>query len=208
MTIVQSLIAFTLAATVLTITPGPDSGLVLRTAIVDGWRPAMQASLGIVTGLVIWGAGVAVGLGALVATSETAFAILQWAGAIYLVWFGLLFLLHPRKNFTDADARRASAKKALWRGLSQNLLNPKIAVFYVSFLPQFVPADRPAATFTFLLAVLHTVLTLVWFATLVLATKPLAAWLHRPNILARIDRFTGCIFMASGAQLAFSKLPI
>ncbi len=204
MTIAQALIAYIIAATVLTITPGPDSGLVLRTAIVDGAKQAALASLGIVTGLVVWGIAVAVGLGALMAASETAFRILQWAGAIYLVWFGLRLMLKPRQHLDETPA--LAHARAFRSGLLQNLLNPKICVFYISFLPQFVPDGGDVMVWTPILAGVHIGLTLIWFAALVLATRPLADMLRRPNVLARIDRFTGAVFVASGAQLGLSRL--
>ncbi len=204
MSVAQALVAYIIAATVLTITPGPDSGLVLRTAIVDGAKQAARASLGIVTGLSVWGVAVAVGLGALMAASEAAFRILQWAGAIYLVWFGLRLMVKPRKHLDETPA--LAQTQAFRSGLLQNLLNPKICVFYVSFLPQFVPAGGEVLIWTPILASVHIGLTLIWFAALVLATRPLADMLRKPNVLSRIDRFTGAVFMASGAQLGLSRL--
>src|SRR5687767_1909404 len=130
----QSLIAFTVAAALLTVTPGLDTALVLRTAAAEGPRRATLATLGIATGCLIWGALVALGLGALLAASQLAFTVLKWVGAAYLVWLGIGMILKPRQTF-DAGQAQPSAG-SFRRGLLTNLLNPKVGVFYVSFLPQ------------------------------------------------------------------------
>ena len=103
MTVTQSLISFVLAATLLTITPGLDSALVLRTAAVEGTSRAVRAGFGIVAGCLAWGGAIAVGLGALLAASATAFVVLKWIGVCYLVWLGIQLLRRPRSTFAAAD---------------------------------------------------------------------------------------------------------
>jgi threonine/homoserine/homoserine lactone efflux protein len=184
--------------------------LVLRTTAAAGARAAARAAMGVAAGCLLWGAAVAVGLGALLAASETAFATLKWAGAGYLSWLGLHMLLRPRERFAtefalDSDAGGARTLGWFWKGLLQNWLNPKVGVFYVSFLPQFVPATAPGAAYTLLLAALHGALGLIWFTALILATRPLAGLLRRPAVIKAIDRFTGCVFLAFGAKLALSR---
>ena len=157
MTVAQALVAFCVAAGLLTIAPGLDTALVLRTAAAQRPRDAALAALGIVMGCLTWGAAVAFGLGALLAASELAFTVLKWAGALYLVWLGLNLLLQPRSRFDFELTARAGAppprsRSWLGRGYFTNLLNPKVGVFYVSFLPQFLPAHVPAGPFILLLA--------------------------------------------------------
>ncbi len=207
MTVAQSLLSFSLAAGLLTITPGLDTALVLRTAAAAGPAAAARAAVGVVVGCLLWGVAVAVGLGALLAASETAFALLQWAGAAYLSWMGLRMLLRPRGRFAMETGSGPDAPRLGWfaRGLLQNLLNPKIGVFYVSFLPQFVPATAPIVGYTLLLASLHGVLGLAWFAGLISATRPLRRWLRRPAVIRAADRVTGCVFLMFGARLALSR---
>ena len=151
MSVLQALVAFSLAAGLLTITPGLDTALVLRTAAVEGPRRAAMAGAGICLGTLVWGGAVAIGLGALLATSALAFTALKWAGAAYLVWLGARLILKPRDRF-DVEAAGVPAGAGPWawfrRGLLTNLLNPKVGVFYVSFLPQFVPQGVPAAPFS------------------------------------------------------------
>lgn len=200
-----SLLAFLLAAGLLTITPGVDTALVLRAAAVEGPRRAGFASLGIGLGCLVWGAAVAVGLAALLAASPLAYAALSWAGAAYLCWLGLRMLLRPRDSMGTAGAAATSSRGWFLRGLLGNLLNPKIGVFYVSFLPQFVPAGMPPGPWTFGLACLHVVLGLAWCAVLILATRPLGQALRRPRVVRALDRLTGAVFIGFGVKLALSR---
>lgn len=210
MTVAQALIAFCVAAGLLTIAPGLDTALVLRTAAAEGPKSAALASLGVVMGCLAWGAAVAFGLGALLTASQVAFTVLKWAGALYLVWLGVNLLLKPRSRFDLELADRASAASSrgwLLRGFLTNLLNPKVGVFYVSFLPQFLPAHVAAGPFIFLLAALHALMGLVWFAILITATRPVARALKRPAIVRRLDRLTGLVFLGFGVKLALVRRP-
>ena len=201
-----SLIAFAAAATLLTVTPGLDTALVLRTAAVEGRRRAMAAAVGIGLGCLAWGGLVAVGLGALLAASELAYRILKWAGAAYLLWLGLQLILSKRTGLASADALPAGGVTTwLRRGLLTNLLNPKVGVFYVSFLPQFIPAGSSVPAMTVLLAAIHVALGLIWFAALILATAPLGQALKRPKVIRALDRVTGGVFILFAGKLALSR---
>ncbi len=207
MTIAQALIAFSIAAGLLTLTPGLDTALVLRTAAVEGPKRAWLAAIGICLGTLIWGALVALGLGALLAASQFAFTVLKWAGAAYLVWMGLNLILKPRDKFEVASAVAGPAKAStwFWRGVLNNLLNPKAGVFYVSFLPQFVPLGVPAAPWMVMLAAMHDVFGLIWFAFLIGATRPIAGALQRAAVVRWLDRITGGVFLGFGVNLALSR---
>jgi threonine/homoserine/homoserine lactone efflux protein len=208
MTVFQALAAFSVAAGLLTITPGLDTTLVLRTAAVEGSPNAARAALGILAGCLAWGAAVALGLGALLAASELAFTVLKWAGALYLLWLGLNLLLKPRSEFNiEANPAASSTRTNNWlrRGFFSNLLNPKVGVFYVSFLPQFVPDAVAPGPFIFLLAVLHALMGIAWFAALIMVTRPIAHALKRPGVVRRLDRLTGLIFVAFGVKLALAR---
>jgi threonine/homoserine/homoserine lactone efflux protein len=200
-----ALIAFVAAASLLTITPGLDTAMVLRTAAVEGPRTAALAGLGIICGCLAWGAAVALGLGVLLAASSFAYVALKWAGAAYLAWIGIRLILQPRSQF-DLGAAPNVGRGNWWaRGFLNNLLNPKIGVFYVSFLPQFAPAGYPAAPFIFLLAVIHGVLGALWFSALIAATSPLKRWLARQAVVRWIDRVTGAVFLGFGLRLALDR---
>jgi threonine/homoserine/homoserine lactone efflux protein len=202
-----ALTAFVIAAALLTVTPGLDTALVLRTAGVEGARRAALAGLGICLGCLAWGLIAALGLGALLQASEFAYTILRWAGAAYLVYLGVKLIGSKREGLIDQDAgpEGASGGAWFWRGLLTNLLNPKVGIFYVSFLPQFIPSGASVAGNTILLAAIHAALGLAWFGALILATRPIAAVLRRPGTVRMLDRLTGGLFLLFGARLALVR---
>lgn len=216
MTVPESLIAFAIAAGLLTLTPGLDTALMLRTAAIEGPRRAAATGAGILTGCLVWGAAVAIGLGALLTASETAFTLLKWAGAAYLVWMGAGMILKPRRTYdpvppasrpSDGSAYplRAGEVGGFNRGLMTNLLNPKVGVFYVSFLPQFVPVGVAAGPWMFGLAALHAAMGAAWFVVLVSLTLPLAGLLHRPGVVTWLDRVTGAVLIGFAVRLALAR---
>ncbi|KAF1061392.1 MAG: Homoserine/homoserine lactone efflux protein [Pseudomonas citronellolis] len=205
MTATDSLLAFTLAATLLTLTPGLDTALVLRTASVEGSRQAFRAALGVNAGCLLWGAAVAFGLGALLAVSELAYATLKYCGAAYLCWLGLNMLLHPRKQLAPSQASGNRDSNWFLKGMLGNVLNPKVGIFYVSFLPQFIPQGASLLTWTFGLVGIHVALGLVWSSLLIGATRPLSSWLQRERVIRWMDRTTGAVFLLFAARLAFGK---
>lgn len=200
------LLAFVAAASVLTLTPGVDTAMVLRAATVDGRRPAQMAALGIALGCLAWGAAVSLGLGALLQASEMAYTCVKVLGAAYLIWLGGKLILAPREVLSDEDRLEApsDARTAFFRGFLTNVLNPKIGIFYVTFLPQFVPLGANVAGHTFLLACIHVLLTLTWFGALIAATVPLSHFLHRPTVVQTLDRVTGGVFIVFGLKIAGS----
>jgi threonine/homoserine/homoserine lactone efflux protein len=207
MTVVQALAAYVMAAGLLTVTPGLDTALVLRTAAVEGPKRALLAALGINFGCLVWGAAVALGLGALLAASAVAFTVLKWAGAAYLVWLGLKLLLKPRERFDVAGGGPTGGGDLTWmrRGFLTNLLNPKIGVFYVSFLPQFLPDGVAAGPFIFLLASVHVAIGSLWSGVLIAGTRPIAGVLQRAAVVRWLDRVTGGVFVGFGLRLALER---
>lgn len=202
-----ALLAFTATAALLTITPGLDTALVLRTAAAEGPRRAMLAAVGIALGCLVWGLLVGAGLGALLQASRLAYDLLRWAGALYLAYLGIRLIISPRREMmlTVSDEETAPRQPNwLVRGFLTNMLNPKVGVFYVSFLPQFIPAGSSALGWSVLLASIHNVLGLLWFGALVLATRPLLGALRKPGVLAWLDRLTGALFIGFGVKLALS----
>lgn len=200
-------LAFLAAATILTVTPGVDTAMVLRAATVDGRRAGAAASAGIILGCLIWGAAVSLGLGVVLRASELAYAVLKFAGAACLVWLGAKLLLSPREALNPAaEVPGANSRcDAFGKGFLTNMLNPKIGVFYITLLPQFVPAGADVAGYSFFLAGVHILLTLIWFAVLIAATVPLGRFLRKPKAIKALDRMTGGVFVAFGLKLATSS---
>jgi threonine/homoserine/homoserine lactone efflux protein len=195
-------LAASTAAALLTVTPGLDTALVLRTTVSEGPRRAVMAALGIVVGCLCWAALVAVGLAALIAASKVAYGVLRLVGAAYLIWLGYRMLRYPRRAFAEAGPRPRGVASAFARGALTNLLNPKVGIFYVSFLPGFVPPGAPIGPFILLLGAIHAALGLLWFACLISAAAPITRRLRRPALLETLDRLTGGLFAILGVGLA------
>jgi threonine/homoserine/homoserine lactone efflux protein len=202
----SSLIAFIGTAIVVVVTPGLDTAFVLRTAAAEGRRNGVCAAIGIGLGCLCWGGAAAFGLGALLAASPAAFALLKTAGAAYLLWLGIRLLARPRAAFEQAQPRSIVAASpgagALKRGFATNILNPKVGVFYLTLLPQFVPAGAEAGWYSFGLASLHVFLATTWFTILATVTASARHLLRQPNAMPALDRITGGVFVAFGLHLA------
>lgn len=211
-----AILAFTIAVSLLVLTPGVDTALVLRTALVEGPNAALAAGLGVATGVLIWGIVTALGLGVLLASSKTAYQVLTLAGAAYLVWLGLRMLYRawrPPPRVQDAQdavsvSLHSDATRAwFWRGLMTNLLNPKVGVFYVSFLPQFIPSTMPMLGFGIGLAAIHAAITLIWFCILCAATRQIASLLRGTAFTRAMDGAAGTAMMMFAVRLAFDPRP-
>lgn len=204
MTVNDSLFAFSLAALLLTLTPGLDTALILRTACAEGGKKAFHAALGIDAGCFVWGALVALGLGALLAVSEMAYTVLKVCGAVYLSWLGLQLLIRPRSSFSNGDDNNVSQGSWFNRGMLGNVLNPKMGIFYVSFLPQFIPAGHSPLIWTFILVSIHVAIGTIWSVTLILSTHFASAVLKKSRVVRVMDRATGGLFLCFAAKLAIS----
>jgi threonine/homoserine/homoserine lactone efflux protein len=201
------ILAFTAAAGVLTLTPGLDTAMILRTATSGGARKGVAAALGISLGLFAWGVGAAFGLTALLMTSKLAFLVVKWVGAAYLLYLGVKLLAKPRKALA-MEAVEVGARpqpNAFQRGFLSNILNPKVGVFYITFLPQFIPPGMNVAAFSILLTSIHVVLGLAWSAVLISLTVPLGRFLQTPRVVRALDRLTGCVFVGFGLKLALTE---
>lgn len=205
MSVTDSLLAFSLAALLLTLTPGLDTALILRTACAEGGKKAFQAALGIDVGCFIWGALVALGLGALLAVSELAYTILKICGAAYLCWLGLQLLRRPRTTFSHSENGLPSQGNWFIKGMLGNVLNPKIGIFYVSFLPQFIPAGHSPLIWTFILVSIHVAIGTLWSVTLILSTHFASDILKKSRVVKAMDRATGFLFLGFAAKLALSS---
>lgn len=213
MSTTQALLSFSLVALLLTIMPGLDTALVLRTSIVRGRRHAWAAAFGIGAGCLVWGIAAAVGASALLAASHTAYRALTLAGALYLVTFGARLLwtslrgaptAPPQVDDRRADSSPRSLMATFAAGTGTNLLNPKIGVFYVATIPQFIPDGSPHLLMGVLLAVVHNVIGLLWFAAVIGGTRRATRWLGGPSVARVTDRVTGVALVGFGIRLAAS----
>ena len=208
MTMTSALLSFAVVAALLTITPGLDSALVLRSALVQGRRLAIATSLGIISGAFVWGVAAAVGLAALLRASEIAFSVLKVVGAGYMIFLGLRMLwtrvIRPRTSTSSVGALPRHWWGAFGKGLLTNLLNPKVGAFYVAVLPQFLPASVNELLMGVLLAGVHGVETAAWFALIIFGAHAVRRWLDRPVVQRSIDGVTGTALVGFGVALALS----
>ena len=203
------MIAFALAALVLVVIPGPDQALITRNVLSGGRRAGLLTMAGGVLGVSVHATAAALGLAALLLASEMAFTVLKFAGVAYLLWLAVQTL---RAAFTkppvapsseDAAEPRRPVGAYLRQGFLSNALNPKVALFFVTFLPQFLTTGGSSPqTEGLLLSGVFTVLYISWFSLYVLAADQLARRLRSPRVKAWIERVTGVIFLAVAVQLA------
>ncbi len=208
----ESLITFALVAALLTITPGADTMLVLSAAARSGTSRGVATAAGTVTGVYAWGVAAAAGASAVLTASETAYSLLKAAGAAYLIWLGVSALrssFRAGPEVVDGSAAepgfRTSLRRSYARGLFTNLLNPKIGVFYISFLPQFLPSDVAALPAGVLLTSVHVVEGLFFLAAISYLADRAGGWLRRPRVSRALDRVCATVFIGFGVRLAVTR---
>ncbi len=206
MSVDPRLYAFIGVAALLTILPGADMALVTRNVLAVGRRRAMLTIAGICAGCVIHATASALGLSAILATSATAFNVVKTLGAGYLIWIGIQSIREagqPATVTSEPSARRALGP--FLQGFLTNILNPKVAVFYLTFLPQFISPGEPVLRRSLLLASIHIAMGFVWLTAYAWFIDRLGAVLTRPRVKAWLERVTGGLLIALGARLAWAR---
>lgn len=202
----MDILPFLAVAAVVVAVPGVDMALVTQQVLVRGRRAGLLAVAGIVTGSALQAAAATLGLSALLAASQPAFTALKTAGAVYLVWLGAQALWRARRRAQQPAGADQVAAGPGWRsfraGLLTNLLNPKIVVFYVTFLPQFVEPGPGTAARTALLAALFLVLASAWLLVYTALLHRLRGVLSRRSVQRRIEQVTGVVLVGLGLRLA------
>lgn len=200
------LASFLAVSTVLIIAPGPDMALVGRNALFGGRRMAVATAIGVSTGLVVWSFAASAGVAALLRSSEPAFLALRVVGAAYLFSLGVQALRaawsrHGSEAPTGEGRPDARPRRAFRQGFLSNLGNPKIAIFFTSFLPQFTPSG---ASFLQLLplGLVFCLMTLVWMAGYGVFVAKAGDVLRRPRIRRTIEGLTGVVLIGFGLRLA------
>jgi threonine/homoserine/homoserine lactone efflux protein len=211
----QHLLLFLAAGLLLNLTPGPDVLYIVSNALRTGARAGIVAGLGITAGCFVHVFAAAVGVGALLAASATAFTLLKWAGAAYLLWVGARLLVARATPQRWGSLRSPPAygdPPSLWGvfrgGFLTNVLNPKVAIFFLAFVPQFIAPDAGHKALAFvLLGALFNVNSVIVNVGWALA----AAWMARHAAVQRsmhwLDRVAGAMFVAFGLKLALSDNP-
>ena len=210
------LLPFLAVITVLTITPGPDMALVLRNAARGGARSAWYTGLGCCAGIAIHACASVLGLGALLAASAAAFTVVKLAGAGYLIWLGLSALWHSRHRTEatedpvrsagePADPPGRTLRQCFRQGLVSDLLNPKIALLFLTLLPQFVADGEPRTTTTAVLALIFLVGAVLWWRVFSLTINVIGTLLERPVVRRWLQRCTGAVLVGVGIRVALDR---
>ncbi len=206
-----ALVGFALATTLLILAPGPDSLLVMRNTVRGGRRAGLATAAGTLSGLLVWAIGATLGLSALLQASRVGYDVLRFAGAAYLIWLGVttLGLFRRRTTHTHHQAEPAGPTAPVARlgrvylnGLVSNVFNPKIGVFFIAFLPGFIPAGESTAMFSLTLGLWFVVETGLWLATVVWMVTRGVGWLRRTTVQRWIERATGAVLIGFGLRLA------
>jgi RhtB (resistance to homoserine/threonine) family protein len=203
--------AFLGVALVVILSPGPDTVLVTKNALLHGRRAGLGTAFGVNAGLLLWTIAAALGVAALVRESAVAFTVLKLAGALYLIWLGLhaLRAAWRRSGYGLDRANPARERLGLGGGFRQgvlsNLGNPKIAVFFTSLLPQFVSGHGSLLAPFLLLGTLFVLITLAWLCGYALVAVRISALLTRPRVKAALDGVTGAVLVGLGIRLALER---
>jgi len=197
---------FLAIAVFVVVTPGVDTALVTKNALLHGRRAAILTALGVNAGIAMWATASAFGLGALLHRSEALFTTVRLVGAAYLVVLGAQAVWWSwRRGHPVAPEVAPSRRSPFVQGILSNLLNPKIAVFFTSFLPQFVSPGGPVLGQLLLLGFLFNLLGLAWLLGCAVLTSRVGDALRRPRVRAALERVTGCVLIAFGLRLATER---
>jgi RhtB (resistance to homoserine/threonine) family protein len=190
----------------LTVTPGADMAMVARSVLTGGRRDALATTLGISAGCLVWAFASAVGVAALLAASRSAYDALRLVGAAYLIWLGVQSLLAARRG-TREPAEAAAARRAapFRQGVLTNLFNPKIAVFYSTFLPQFIEPGDPALALSLALAGVHIALGVAWLSLYAWLVDRAVAAFKGSGLRRALDAVTGTVLVGLGLRLAAER---
>jgi RhtB (resistance to homoserine/threonine) family protein len=196
---------------VLIMMPGPDQALITGSSLRGGRRGGVLTMLGGVLGVTVHAGAAALGLSALLVASATAFTALKIVGAVYLLWLAVQMLRSARSSQRSPEADEVLAEPQRWsvylrQGFLSNALNPKVALFFVTFLPQFLSVDSgsPRAE-ALVMSAIFAVLYVAWFGLYIAVVERLGRWLRRPRVKARIERFTGLVLATVAVRLATAE---
>ena len=196
------LLAFVGTAILIALTPGADTAVVVRTALVAGAAPARRTALGTASGLMVWGVASACGVAAVLNASAEAYTTVKLAGGAYLVWLGIQAIRHAGAYEAAGGERSGSPFR---QGLLCNLLNPKAGIFFTALLPQFVSPQDPALAVSLLLTAIAAATSLVWLTVYATLVPRAGDVLRRPPVRRALDRVTGTVLIGLGVRLALSR---
>lgn len=208
MSVWRSIVLFSAFAAVLTVTPGPDTALVIRNTLRAGRRSGIVTAAGICSGLLVWSTLAGLGVTGLLSVSRRAYDVLRLAGAAYLIYLGIRSLLGsgPKDDDQELPAfERTRGVMSFNTGVLSNLLNPKVGVFYITVLPQFIPAEGNVLPLTLLLGAIHAVEGMIWLAVVAWAVTKAGRFVRQPRIRRRLEAASGVVLIGFGLRVALDR---
>ena len=201
----DSLLTFFVAITLLTMTPGVDTMIVLRNTLRGGVKDGLISSLGICSGLFVHAFLSAVGISAILLYSTTAFTVLKIIGAAYLIWLGFVNIKEFAKNKKQKEFLTTKQPFYFWKSLREgfmsNVLNPKTIVFYMAFLPQFISPEHSALMQSMVLASFHFIIATIWQGIIIYTIYSANVFITKPSVKRTMDLLSGTIMIALGIKL-------
>jgi threonine/homoserine/homoserine lactone efflux protein len=202
--------AFLLAITLLTVTPGIDTVLVIKNTSRSGGRDGVVTSLGICLGLFVHATLSAVGISAILLQSAELFLAMKWIGAAYLIWLGIgglktAFTGHSGLTIDDSIVRSSNVRRSLKEGFLSNVLNPKTAIFYLAFLPQFIDPQYSPLLQAMTMAGIHFVIAMIWQCGLAGAVSSAKRFFASPTALKWMEGITGSVLIFLGSKLLLDE---
>jgi len=206
----SEVVTFVLVASLLVMSPGPNGVLIAKTVPTSGRAAGFANVAGFVAAFYVHGALSILGISIILVQSATAFAIVKYIGAAYLIWIGLRALYGAVKGIDSAQAvsparKRRTLLNAFVEGFLTNALNPKVSMFYLAAFPQFISIGQTSAASSFLLVFLHSMINAVWFGAMVLLFSKLSTVASKGNFQRWLKGITGVVFLGFGAKLASFK---
>lgn len=206
---IHDLPLFITAGLLLNIMPGPDSLLIMTRSATQGWRAGSASAFGVGTGTLVHIAAAALGLSALLATSALAFTAVKLIGAAYILYLAFGLLRGDRRDAAAAATLLPPLpyRRVFAQGFLTNVLNPKVALFFLAFMPQFIAADAPHKALAFIiLGCIFNFNAMLWCNALALFTAHASARIQlNPSVSQWLNRATGCLFVWLGIKLALAR---
>jgi RhtB (resistance to homoserine/threonine) family protein len=208
----SQVVTFTIVAAILTAIPGADTMLVVRNVLRDGRREGIITTFGICAGLFMHATLSALGVSVILMHSATAFHLVKFAGACYLVWLGVKSLYGAVRSSSSLQGTEsslisgvASSKRCFLDGLLCNVLNPKVAVFYLALLPQFIGPTDPVLPKSLLLASIHYIESILWLVAVSMVVDQMRRFFVNSAARRWLDGLCGTLLVGLGVRLAFER---
>ncbi|KON87741.1 lysine transporter LysE [Sporosarcina globispora] len=205
----ENFLLFLFMSFLLVILPGPDTGILIQNTISSGKKSGIKTMFGSVAGLLVHTMAVVFGLSALIVKSAYIFSFIKYAGAIYLIYLGITSLksLTIKQEQTGMEKKHKKSKSHFLQGFFTCVSNPKVAVFFLTFFPQFLSAGGNHFTQFLTMGLIYILITIIWFIFYVYLIDFLRAWLKKPSVNNVIQGVSGVVLMGFGIKLALEKQP-